>query len=116
MTTAGVSLRRAATALSRERCLVSGDVLAALNADGELEEALAALDQGRGFQVRLKRGPDQYALYTVAGRLPTAEKGRVRMSEAGLARLGITPGSVPAPAEVDTRAADLSPEPRTQDS
>jgi hypothetical protein len=81
-----------------------------LNADGELQGALAALDQGRGFQVRLKRSPDQYALYTVAGRLPTAEKGRVRMSEAGLARLEIAPGSVPAPAEIDTRAADLPPE------
>jgi phage replication-related protein YjqB (UPF0714/DUF867 family) len=110
MATAGVMLRKASTTLSRERCLVSVDVLDTLNAGGELEEALADLDQGHGFQVRLKRGPGQYALYTVAGRLPPTETGRVRMSETGLARLEIEPGSVPATAEIDTRAADLPPQ------
>jgi phage replication-related protein YjqB (UPF0714/DUF867 family) len=110
MATASVTLSKANTTLSRERCLISVDVLAALNADGALEEALADLDNGHGFQLRLKRGPDQYALYTVAGRLPSAQKGRVRMSEAGLARLEIGPRSVPAAAEINTRAADLPPQ------
>jgi phage replication-related protein YjqB (UPF0714/DUF867 family) len=111
MATAGVMVSSATTALSRERCLVSADVLAALNADGALQEALADLDDaGRGFQLRLKRGPDQYALYTVAGRLPPAETGLVRMSGPGLARLDIRPGSVPANAEIDTRAVDTPPE------
>lgn len=110
MPTVGIALKKTATSLSHERCRVSPDVLDALNADGCLDEALAALEAGRGFQIRVRRGPGRYALYTVRGRLPPTETGTVRMSEAGLRRLGATPEDLPVQAEADTQVVDLPPQ------
>jgi phage replication-related protein YjqB (UPF0714/DUF867 family) len=109
MPTSQVTLSKAARRLSPERCEVSPGVLAALNIDGALDEALVALEAGHGFQIRVRRDAGRYALYTVVGTRPSAEAGVVWMSAAGLARIDAAPGRLPISAEADMQVVDRPP-------
>ncbi|HEY0020800.1 MAG TPA: poly-gamma-glutamate hydrolase family protein [Longimicrobium sp.] len=106
--TAGVTVVRTSGPLSAEHCLVSPNVLAALNGDGEMQDAIDSLAAGRGFQLRVRRSAADYALYTVTG-THGAEPGLVQMSDAGVQRIGASFSGPVITATVDRRVVDILP-------